>query len=104
MNVPATVYRPSPIPLRGDDEGAEEFLDRLTVWIERELEAVQDAMARLPILPYTIDAPKAPFNGMLRYFGGQSNWKPGPTSGPYWYNNGFWYKIDMDLSTQYPHQ
>jgi hypothetical protein len=102
-------YTPGVIPSLDPDESAEKYLVRFLPFLMEELSKIRDQFTQLPIIPVTLDPPRAPFDGMVRYFPSEG-WLPktadggtvnGPT-GPYIYLRGNWYRLDM-VSTTYYH-
>lgn len=102
-------YTPGIIPSFEPGESAEDYLVRFLPFLMEELSRVRDQFTQLPILPITLKAPRAPFDGMVRYFP-LDGWRPKTTdggttsaaSGAYIYLRGNWYRFDL-IATPYYH-
>jgi hypothetical protein len=89
-------YVPGPIPDFAPGETAEQYMSKLLPYLRDEFENVRQQFQQLPIIPYELEAPRAPFDGMARAFGDNSNWVPANQGwGVYLYMAGEWWKISL---------
>ena len=97
-------YTPGPIPNFAPGESAEEYITKLMPYLRDEFENILQQFQQLPIMPTTLDAPQAPFDGMTRIFNSsRGGWTPsGGPDGLYIYEAGNWYLINFKVN-DYPH-
>ena len=95
-------YTPAPVPDFAPGETVEQYMPKLLPYLRDEFENIRQQFQQLPVVPYEIEAPRAPFDGMFRLFGDSSDWTPGSQGfGGYVYLSGDWWKIS--LTGPYPH-
>jgi hypothetical protein len=77
---------------------------KLLPYLRDEFENVRQQFQQLPVVPYELKAPRAPFDGMMRIFTpDRGGWSPsGGPEGLYIYEQGNWYLINFKVNA-YPH-
>ena len=97
-------YTPGQIPNFAPGETAEQYMSKLLPFLRDEFDNIRAQFNQLPIMPTTLEAPQAPFDGMTRIFNpDRGGWTPsGGPEGLYIYEEGNWYRINFKVQA-YPH-
>jgi hypothetical protein len=97
-------YTPGQIPNFAPGETAEQYMSKLLPYLRDEFDNIRAQFNQLPIMPTTLEAPQAPFDGMTRIFNpNRGGWTPsGGPEGLYIYEEGNWYLINFKVN-DYPH-
>lgn len=86
-------YTPGNIPNWSPEESIETYMERFLPWLQSEFASLQLHLQQKAIIERSYEAPRAPFDGMIRLFP-TAGWRPSNAAGGYFIydesSNGWW--------------
>lgn len=86
---------PSPTPQRDVGESADQYADRIVLWARTEIDRLAMELQGLGDIQVALEAPRAPYDGMVRWFDAANGWSPDSGAAPYVFIEGEWWKISV---------